>query len=78
MPYLKFEPADIPESAGEHHLKAQVASRMAASHHGQEWTSSDWRTLEQEPDNEKAAAKLGRTVAAVANKRRLLPHLVWE
>lgn len=40
--------------------------------HGQEWVKFDWDTLAAEPDDVKAAAIIGRTVKAVADRRGAL------
>jgi hypothetical protein len=66
---LVFIDCEVPPPKADLDREAQVASRRAASHHGDEWTSEELDIVRRNPNNEQVAKQLGRTVHAVANQR---------
>lgn len=52
--------------------RAQALTRDHATHHGEEWTSSQVEILERDISDEDAALLLGRTYSAVRERRNVV------
>ena len=69
---LTFTLGPRPPPCEEQRHEVQLTTRAKAGNHGQPWTGADFAVIEQEPNDEKVALLLGRSLAAVTTMRSKL------